>query len=738
MLIAAVYRVSSDLMKVRSHRRQATGTGSGRPESRASFMDSIDEYDADQTSASAFGDVVREESSSTDETSLGMLSNTTSMSALAELQLRETKEELQREMDTQREEYEVKLKSLAESVIAIETTRAEKAKMEEQLVTMQEQMQQELARQKTEYEHRMAQVASKAKGRKIRRDVNGLDDDEVDLAHSVIKKWRKLQRINMAQFVLAKAVELKKANVVSREMSKGVTYQFCVLDCTAPPISSHEGFSGAVYDLGDTAGEAGKHSDSDLPRIGIKVIDRKNTCIYTWTYHRFEQSLQQMYRILSLLDKPSYSQHFNLEDPFYQSSPPSWTSIGTATIPLGPLSKKIQLLTNVRIYSHYDSQQLGTCCVRFKPLAVAKSDRDFSPSLANPLLEGSQYSFEIQVDSVSGLDGADFSSIHCQIHRSQLIPGNDTVDEVYTSPVADLDSTGTTRMRLRKTLCIAMSEAVFKRMATGYATIEFFAKCKPAYLIKCEKWDATKEEKAPIRPGHMNRADSDLKSNTTGRRAETEMLTEHVNDVKAMLSIQELSSSGAYDSVPLTMSSPLDPGVFNCRQGLQRRIKIVLSHACGKQWQWKTVKDVKIGNVRLLDPRGHVLDSRNTVMVPLPSLAKRSKIDFTANGTTSLTFLAAWDSSAHNSLFLDKLTATGHRVLLEMSWDLDTAECSEAIHFSVDIGLSMQDREARRGTRLFRFFTSEKTSSQAVQLFKVTLKPKDVNKPHELWRLDTS
>lgn len=125
-------------MKVRSHRRN--GTSHGRPESRASFMDSIDEYEDEETTSGSVSRPFSGDTWGTDDTSLDS-TLTFSTPSEAEQKLQEVKEEMQQELDAQREEYETKLKTLANSVVAVEDTKAEKRRAEQDLIVMQQQMQ---------------------------------------------------------------------------------------------------------------------------------------------------------------------------------------------------------------------------------------------------------------------------------------------------------------------------------------------------------------------------------------------------------------------------------------------------------------------------------------------------------------------------------------------------------------------------------------------------------------------
>jgi len=600
---------------------------------------------------------------------------------------------------------------------------------------VQQQLQAQLDEQKKEYELKMQQLAERAAKRKARGfEPEKYDEHELALVKRVIQKWRALRRVKLAEVALSNAVLLKEANVFSREFGKKVTYQFTIVDEIGTPISALEGIS-AMAELEDVSDQG--LSSQRRPFVAVKVLDSKNNCIYVWSLERLQARVQQMHRLFSLLDKPSYSRHFSLEDPFYHPSPPRYSLFGTASFPLYPLSHKTMLLSEIQIFSPYTGQQVACCSVRLKPLGITISTTDQPPSLSTELSEGCQYSYELNIDSVKGLEATDFRSIHCQIRLASIIGTTDGSEDVLASPSATLDSDDSTRLRLRKTLTTSISPGILPHMRSKHATIEFYGECNPACLFKCERWDETKEEKSPTRPWQLSRADSDLPADTTGRRRETELLTDQIYDIKSMITVQELTSSGTYKPIELASSSPLDPGVFNCHQGLQRRLSIVLSHGCGRQWIWRGISSVKVGNIRLLDPKGHLLDSGNSNSIELHCGKRKPSVEYSADGSAVLVFTAGWDTSAHSSVFLDRITTAGHRVLLEVSWELEVEGCPDPIPFSVDIGLTMQERDSRGPSKFMSYFKTQKAATQAVSTFQVRLSPAVTNKPSELWRLNT-
>ena len=161
----------------------------------------------------------------------------------------------------------------------------------------------------------------------------------------------------------------------------------------------------------------------------------------------------------------------------------------------------------------------------------------------------------------------------------------------------------------------------------------------------------------------------------SARISEVEFEREASHDVIASVQICELAASGEYLPVPLVANTPLDPGAFFLRQGLQRRLVLSLTHGSGQAWRWTRIQNVQLGQVRLLDSKGLVHASPSRESIDLRPM-RRQPADFETDGSAKLGFTASWDSSAHDSLFLDRPTQAQTRALLKLSWTVDMPQAS--------------------------------------------------------------
>lgn len=275
-------------------------------------------------------------------------------------------------------------------------------------------------------------------------------------------------------------------------------------------------------------------------------------------------------------------------------------------------------------------------------------------------------------------------------------------------------------------------------LRNAYAPIEFFVKIKPTYLERMERWDEMREQRGLNLKPEPNESDSSLRvALPPMRRSEADFVVEQLHDVVAWLQVCELASDGQYIPVPVLSQGSLDPGSFTLHQGLQRRILLHLSSNSGHQLPWTQVIRIKIGNVRLLDPKGRVHDSTSRELVDL-TLLKDQILEFPPDGTGILSAVALWDSSVHDSFLLNRVTAANQQILLQLHWHVTAETCLDPIHFQMDMAVTMASRDARPPSKLMSIFGSSKVLSKTSTVFSVRLTPPLTRSTTELWRLDTS
>lgn len=487
------------------------------------------------------------------------------------------------------------------------------------------------------------------------------------------------------------------------------------------------------------------------PSVAIKVLDKRHNALYVWSLDRMQQQLQRMRNLTTFIDRPSYTQHFSSDEPFYDSPTPTYSFIGNALISLAPLCRRLPSTFVVPIFSRYTAEAIGSCRIDIRITTVTPPTRHATGSvtsarpsspLPDALVSGSKVTFVLSIDTVKGLSTHDFSSTHLQVRLSSFVGPSLASEEVYPSSVIDLDRSTVSELKFRRTFSVVVTSRVLTHFRQGYAPVEFFAAVKPMYLERIDRWDDLREQK-PTFPGPSassssnNSPSSLVASLPLMRRSETDFVMEQTHNVAAWVQICELSPAGGYEPVPLVSQGDHDPGCFSVHQGLQRRIFITMSSDSGQQLPWSEVTKVRIGNVRLLDAKGRTHDSTSKSVVMLPLLKTQTR-EFKPDGTGNLTCEAVWDSSVHDSPLLNTVTGSSQRVLLQLTWAVAAETCGLPIQFSMDIAISMQTRDARPPSKFLSFFGQNRILQKSSTVFNVRLYPSLTRSTQDLWRLDTS
>ncbi|TFK22194.1 kinesin-like protein [Coprinopsis marcescibilis] len=635
------------------------------------------------------------------------------------------------------ETLEARLHELDESSAENEDLKVEKEHMEQQLRVVKAQM------------RRL--IDARARG----EDLEGLQYEPViytgkqlRLIRKVLDRWRAHRSFSMAEQILINAVAVKEANVICKELGKQVSYNFTIASggSLAAPSSAVDTIAG-LDQFGDVADPV--LASATQPSVAVKVIDKRNNAIYVWSLDRMQQQLQRMRNLTTYIDRPSYTQHFSSDEPFFESPPPELSFIGNALISLAPLYRRLSSSSTVPIFCRYTAEAIGSCRIDIKIVNVivpskylngsSPTTRSSSPC-PGAVPPGSKLSFSLTVDSVKGLSSYDFSAVHLQVRLSSFVGPSLAAEEVFPSTAINIDDSSLSELKFRRNFTIQTASKVLNHIRHGYAPIEFFATLKPTYLERMERWDEMREQKQ-LPPSNSTNTPSPSPDKPIPlppmRRSETDFVVEQIHDVVAWLQVCELGPDGSYVPVPVISQGSLDPGVFSLHQGLQRRICVSLSSNSGQQLPWTDFTKIRIGSVRLLDPHGRIHDSTSSALVTLP-LLKEQTLEFKPDGSGVLTAEALWDSSVHDSLLLNKVTASNQRILVQLQFFVAVDTCADPIQFSMDLAIAMHSRDASPPSKLMSFFGSSKILSKTSTLFSVKLSPPLTRSAKDLWRLDTA
>lgn len=530
----------------------------------------------------------------------------------------------------------------------------------------------------------------------------------------------------------------------SKELGKDVTYNFTVASggSLAAPTSSINTIAG-LDEFGDVADPV--LMSATQPTVAVKVLDKRHNAIYAWSLDRLRQQVQRMRNLTSFIDRPSYSQHFSSEEPFYNTPPPEYSFVGNALLSLTSLSRRLPSTSVIPIFCRYTAEAIGSCRVDIKIVNVVSTPKNTPNSTTSTrcsspvpgmLPTGSKLSFCVTIDSVKGLASHDFCAVHLQVRLSSFAGLSLKSEEIYHSNSVDLDSSTPSDLKFRRTFSIVVNSKVLSHLRQGYAPIELFASMRPQYLERMERWDEMREQKS-VPLARSPPSESKSRNSQPMRRSETDFFMEQSHDAVCWLQVRELGPEGQYVPVPVVSQGNLDPGAFSLHQGLQRRLVLTMTSNSGRQLPWTEVVKIKVGNVRLLDAKGRVHEPSSRPLVTLP-LQQDQVVEFKPDGSGVLSAETLWDSSIHNSALLNRVTPTNQRILLQVTWSIAVESCVDPVQFSMDMAVTMQTRDARPPSRLVALLSSTRILSKISNVFRVRLSPPLTRSPKDLWRLDTS
>ena len=613
----------------------------------------------------------------------------------ADDKLREAREEMQNHLERQKEEFQDQLRNAEAANVEIEEIKKEKVKMEAALEELKADMQQQLNIQRKKFEEKIEQMDPLKRPKANPK----LSDEEVERAKEVIRVWRGRHFVRMAESVLQNAAILKEAQIMSNELDENVVFQFTVVDIGHGLCSSYDMVLNGLTGEGDDAAlEA-----AQKPCIGVRVIDYKNSVVHLWSVEKLHDRVRQMRQMHQYLDQPDYAQHLSLDNPFLETCMPAYTLIGEVDVPLRAVFESRVQDFSLDVLSPYTSHVIGILKLSLEPSHAR------APS--NTL------KFNVVMHELVGFAEREGTEVHAQL----FIPGISEEDGVTTTQmIKDFDE-GPIRFGSVHNISVALfaSQNVMLRAA-------IFAKVSTMHLDKLLSWDDMRDA-VP------------MKDDAKGTRInESQFFTQEKHDLLSRVQIMELNEEGQYAPVEVAQTSELDTGTFQLHQGLQRRIAINISHSSGDALPWGDVTAVRIGRIRLIDSAGKTPDMGS--QDPEITLKQASNPIYreNANGTRHITTFAQWDSSLHNSLLLDRVTAEKYRVQMTISWDISSEKLAEPMRFSQRVCVQIMGRAFIRQSSVFSsLFQNMRFVRSSTGIFTLNMRPAPIKRIGDLWRMNS-
>ncbi|XP_051984494.1 kinesin-like protein KIF1A isoform X7 [Xyrauchen texanus] len=172
-------------------------------------------------------------------------------------------------------------------------------------------------------------------------------------------------------------------------------------------------------------------------------------------------------------------------------------------------------------------------------------------------------------------------------------------------------------------------------------------------------------------------------------------------DLMAFFEICELEANGDYiPSVVDHRGGMPCHGTFLLHQGIQRRITVTIAHETGNDIVWKDVKELVIGRIRNTPEADETIIDPNILSLNILSSGyiRPSYDDSVSLGFDHRTFYhfeAAWDSSMHNSLLLNRVTPYGEKIYITLTAYLEMENCTQPTVITKDFCMVFYSRDAK-------------------------------------------
>uniref|UniRef100_A0A8C8F8C6 plus-end-directed kinesin ATPase n=1 Tax=Oncorhynchus tshawytscha TaxID=74940 RepID=A0A8C8F8C6_ONCTS len=192
-------------------------------------------------------------------------------------------------------------------------------------------------------------------------------------------------------------------------------------------------------------------------------------------------------------------------------------------------------------------------------------------------------------------------------------------------------------------------------------------------------------------------------------------------DLMAFFEICELEANGDYiPSVVDHRGGMPCHGTFLLHQGIQRRITVTIAHETGNDVEWKEVKELVVGRIRNTPEADETIIDPNILSL---NILSAGYIWPSYNDKTFYRFEAAWDSSMHNSLLLNRVTPYGEKIYITLSAYLEMENCTQPTVITKDFCMVFYSRDAKLpASRSIRnLFSTGCLSNRVTGVYEVSL-----------------
>uniref|UniRef100_A0A8C2CXZ6 plus-end-directed kinesin ATPase n=1 Tax=Cyprinus carpio TaxID=7962 RepID=A0A8C2CXZ6_CYPCA len=164
-------------------------------------------------------------------------------------------------------------------------------------------------------------------------------------------------------------------------------------------------------------------------------------------------------------------------------------------------------------------------------------------------------------------------------------------------------------------------------------------------------------------------------------------------DLMVFFEICELEANGDY--IPAVVDHRVGMpchGTFMLHQGIQRRVTVTIVHESGQDIEWKEVRELVVGRIRNTPEADETIIDPNILSL---NILSAGYIRPTQDDRIFYRFEAAWDSSMHNSLLLNRVTPYGEKIYMTLSAYLEMENCTQPTVITKDLCMVFYSRDAK-------------------------------------------
>ncbi|NXH34089.1 KIF1B protein, partial [Myiagra hebetior] len=168
-------------------------------------------------------------------------------------------------------------------------------------------------------------------------------------------------------------------------------------------------------------------------------------------------------------------------------------------------------------------------------------------------------------------------------------------------------------------------------------------------------------------------------------------------DLMVFFEICELEANGDYIPAVVDHRGGMPcHGTFLLHQGIQRRISVTLVHETGSLIHWKEVRELVVGRIRNTPEADESLIDPNILSL---NILSSGYIHPSQDDRTFYQFEAAWDSSMHNSLLLNRVTPYREKIYITLSAYIEARtlmeNCTQPAIITKDFCMVFYSRDAK-------------------------------------------